>query len=99
MAIAHAQQRDCDEVTTGRLAADRQHLGAELSLAVFDEPSRGRLAIIGTRRIRIFRGQPVFRSDNRLPGVVGDPFQHRILHIGAAEHPAAAVQMQVNPAR
>ena len=41
----------------------------------------------------------LLRRDDRLTGVVGDPFEHRVLHVGAAEHPAATVEMQINAAR
>ena len=47
----------------------------------------------------MFRRQPIFDADNGLTRIVGDPLQHRILHVRAAQHPAAAVEMQINPAR
>ena len=40
--------------------------------------------------------QLILDRDNGLAGVVGDPFQHRILHIRTAQHPSAAVQVQIN---
>ena len=50
------------------------------------------LAIVRTRRVWMFRRKPVFDADNGLAGVVGDPLKHRILQVGAPEHPAAAVE-------
>ena len=47
----------------------------------------------------MLRRQAVFDGDDRLAGIVGDPLQHRVLHVGAAEHPAAAVEMQIDAAR
>jgi hypothetical protein len=39
----------------------------------------------------MFRCQPILDRDDSLAGIVGDPFQHRVLQVGAAQHPAAAV--------
>src|ERR1700726_3830491 len=80
-------------------AAEGQGFGAEFLLAGFDEPGGGCLAIVWTRRIGMFRCQAIFDGDNGLSCVVGDPFQHPILHVRTAKYPAATMQMQINPAR
>jgi hypothetical protein len=82
-----------------RFAPYRQSVGAELFLTVLYQPSGSSLAIVRTRRVGVLRRQPIFDADNGLTRVVGDPLQHRILHVRAAQHPAAAVEMQINPAR
>src|SRR6202040_1716227 len=81
VAIPHAQDRHRGQMPTRRLAAYRQSLGAELPLAVLYQPGGSSLAIVRTRWIRVFRRQPVFDSDNSLTRIVGDPLQHRILHV------------------
>jgi hypothetical protein len=59
----------------------------------------GRFAIIRPCRVRMFRCQAIFDGDNGLARIVGDPLQHRILHVGATKRPTAAVEMQVDPPR
>ena len=71
----------------------------ETFLAVLNEPGSCRFAIVRSCWVRMFRCQPIFDGDDSLPCVVGDPLQHRILHVGAAKHPAATMEMQVDPPR
>ena len=86
-------------MAAGRFAADRQCVGAELGFRMARQPHRGRFAIVRTRRVGVLWRQPVFHADHRQAGVVGDPLQHRVLHVGGAEHPAAAVDVQIDAAR
>ena len=99
MAITHAQKRHRGQVSAGRLTAYRQDVGVELSLAVLHQPGSGGLAIVRTRRIRMFRCQTIFHGDDGLTRVVGNPFKYRILHIRTAKHPTATVEMQANSVR
>jgi hypothetical protein len=66
-------------------------------LPFFTSQAAGKLTMIGARRM--LGRQTIFDGDDGLTRIVDDPFQHRILHVGAPEHPAAAVEMQINPAR
>ena len=79
--------------------SDRQNVGTKLFLGVPQQPDRGSFAIIRTRRVGMFRCQAIFDGDNGLTRVVGDPLQHRILHVRAAKYPAATMQMQINSPR
>ena len=47
----------------------------------------------------MLRCQTIFDGDNGLTCVVGDPLQHRILHVCAAKYPTATMEMQIYPAR
>jgi hypothetical protein len=47
----------------------------------------------------MFRCQAILDGDNGLTCVVGDPFQHRILHVRPAKYPAATMQMEINSPR
>jgi len=93
VAISHAQNGHRGQMTASRLAADRQNVGAELLLAVLHQPGGSSLAIVRARGIRMFRCQTIFRGDDGLTRVVGDSFQHRILHVSTAKYPAAAMEM------
>src|SRR5262249_54280459 len=91
--VTHAQNRHHRQMSAGRLAADSQDIAAKLLFAVLYEPGGSGLAIIRSGRIRMFGRQSIFGGNDGLTRVVGDPFKHRVLHVGAAEYPTAAVEM------
>ena len=68
-------------------------------MALLHQPGGGGFAVVRSRRIGIFRRQAVFHADHGQAGVVGDVLQHRILQVRRSQHPAAAMDMQVDPAR
>jgi hypothetical protein len=94
MLVPHAQNGHRGQVAARGFAADCQRVGAELLPAVLHQPKRRSFTIVGTRRVGMFGCQTVFHGDNGLTRVVGDPLQQRILQVGAAQHPAAAMEMQ-----
>ena len=63
---------------------------------MFDEPQRGRLAVVWSSRVGIFGGQAVIHADDRQPSGPGQLFEHDVALIGCAERPAAAVDVQVH---
>ena len=84
---------------TRGLTADRENVGTELLLAVLHQPGGSGFTIIGACWVRVFGCQTILHSDHGLARIVSNPFEHRILHICAAENPAATVKVQINPAR
>ena len=94
MPVAQAQQRDDGEVRTGRVAADRQP-----SFVVLEQPERSRLAVVGACGIRMLGREPVVDADRRQPGRLRELPEVRVLHVGAADRPAAAVEVQVRASR
>jgi hypothetical protein len=71
-------------------------LGAKFPTAVFYQPERSGFAIVRTVGIGVLWREPILDRDHRLSGVIGDPLQHRALHVGAAEYPSAAMQVQID---
>ena len=90
MPVAQAQQRDDGEVRAGRVAADRQS-----SFVVLEQPESSGLAVVGRRGIGMLGRQPVVDADRRQPGRLRHLPEMRVLHVGAADRPAAAVEVQV----
>lgn len=83
----------------GRFASDRQHVGPEFPDGILHHPDRGGFAIVRPGWVGMLRRQAILHADDRETGVVGDPLQHRILQVGRAQHPASAMEVQIDPAR
>ena len=92
--VAKTQQRDDRKLGTRGVTADRQP-----SVTVLEQPERGRLAVVRGRRVRMLGRKPVVDADDRQSGCRRELGEVRILQIGAADRPAAAVEVQVRATR
>src|SRR5262249_45549920 len=92
--VAETQESDDREMGAGRLAAER-----ETPREAVEEPECRVLAVVGRGGGRGLGGEPVVAADHRQAGRVGGRLERRILEIGGADRPAAAVEMQVGAAR
>ena len=96
VAVAQAQEGDGAEVPARRVAADRRH-GREAKRleAVAQEPQRRVLAVVARRRIGVLGRQAVVDAHRAQAGGVGQLDEQRVLEIGRAQRPPAAVDVQV----
>src|SRR2546427_9539375 len=83
----------------GRLAPDGEHFGAELLSAVFDEPERRGFAVVGPRRVWMLGGETIFDAHAGDSRVVHNSLEQRILLIRPAEHPPAAMNVEIHSPR
>ena len=85
-------------MTSGGLPADQQTVRAVLRRGIVDEPERGGLAIVGTRRVGVLGGAA---GSRRSPSQGSDALLSRIVqqvhHLGLAGHPPAAVDVEHRP--
>ncbi len=79
----------------GGLAAYEKTIGAELRHGVTCQPQRRTLAVIQRRGERVLGGEAVVDAEHGEPRGTGEVPQPLVLPIGRAEHPAAAMHMQV----
>ena len=96
--VAHAQQGGGAEVSAGAFAADGERVGAELALRVLDQPDGGGFAVVVGRRVGMFGREPVADGDDGLLGRLRAGPELHVLRVVAADHPAAAVDVEVDPA-
>jgi hypothetical protein len=99
MAIAQAQKRRHRQMRTGRFASDRQERPVELDSAFADQPQSGALAIVGPHGKGGFRSQPVVHGNGGQSCRFGETAQAGVVLPGRAHDPAAAVKVQIDPAR
>ena len=98
MAVAHAQEGDGGEVSAGGFAADGEGVGAELGLSVLDEPGGGGFAVVVGCGPAVFGGEAVADGDDGLLGGLGAGPEALICAVVGADHPAAAVDVEVDAA-
>ena len=92
--VAEAQQREHGEMCARRLAADHQP-----PCVVGEQPQRRVLAVVGRRRKRMLRREPILDADRREARRPRDLLEQQILAVRRAERPTATVEMQVGAAR
>ena len=93
-AVSHPQQRGCGQMPPGRLTADEHLVGAPAHRSVLQHPGCGRLAVVGSRGVGVLGGQPVVHRQDGQPVAGGQVLIGRIAHLGTADNPAAAVDVQ-----
>ena len=97
MPVAETQQGHRREVRPGRLAAYDQPVDAEFGPGVTGQPDRGSLCVVRRGRIRMLRRQPVVNADDGNFALPGNALQSRVLQVGGALRPTAAVEVQIYP--
>src|SRR5213596_1885021 len=86
-------------MSAGRLAADDEHFGAELLPAVLDQPERRGFAVVGPGRVRMLGGETIVDAHAGDSRVVHNSLEQGILLIRPAEHPSAAVNVEIHAPR
>ena len=96
MPVAHAQERHGGKMSARAFAADGHDVGAEFRFGVFGKPDGGAFAIVPARGPGAFRRKAIFDADADLTRPVGNALQQRVLLVGRAQHPAAAMDMKID---
>ena len=68
--------------------------GVFIDGVILFQPGEGGLAIVGSRRIGVLGRQPVVDAHDCETMLLGEHLVGRIRHLGAAENPAAAMEMK-----
>ena len=94
-AIASEQHGCRSEPAAGALPADRDaiRVDAELARVVMHPPQRG-IAIFDPGREGVLGRQPVLDRDDHRAELARDLHRDRVLHVDAADHEAAAVDVE-----
>ena len=89
------RERATDTVSSD---ADPVRIDPEL-LGVRDHPLRGRPAVVERRRIVVLRSEPVVHRDDDALGPAGERARDPVVRVEAADHIAAAVEVDESPLR
>ena len=96
VAVAHAEEGDGGEVRASRSSTDEQAVAAELGLGVLQHPGGGVFTVVRARGVGVFRREAVIDADHREAHVFGYRAVADIAVVGPPEHPAAAMDIDVN---
>ena len=94
MPVPQAQKRHGSKVRARGFAADEEAVTAEAPLRLPQQPQGGRLAVIGRGRVRVFGREPVIHRHDRQAAAIGETIEPRVLLVGRAPGPAAAMDVQ-----
>jgi hypothetical protein len=95
VAVSQTQKGNDREVSPGGIAGDDQAVGAKLGRCCPGEPQCCSLTIIRARRIRVLRRQTVIDAQHGEVVSAGDALEANVVAVVRAEHPAAAVDVEV----
>ncbi len=98
--VAEAEQREDGEVGAGGLAADREPAGGvERGGAAVHEPAGRVLAVVGAGREGVLGRETVIDADGDEARGLDQRPEGSVLHVGGAERPPAAVDVEVDALR
>ena len=92
--VPHAEQRHGSEMRAGRLTGDEQPVRAELVPRVLEQPARGRLAVVGSCRVRVLRREPIVDAHDGDIASVDEHLVEQVHHLGRTRHPCTAVDVE-----
>ena len=97
MAVPQPEAGHGGQVGARRFAPDRHQFRSKAVRRVPVQPKSGSLAVVGAGRIGVLGRQAVVGGDHDETGGIGQPFQHRVMVMGAAQHPSPAVDVKEHP--